>query len=278
MASVSGRSVRRVITPAVVIGNGVLVNIFSRALSIFFRKQRPVDFISGGQRNGSFDEQQPLLNSSHRHRQRPMPWFPHHLQRQLHRQFRNYRHPAATSWRAPFRRHSTSLCLEYLQPLRQTWPRSPAPPPPSLPGSSTPVQCLPGTAPSFISTFSAPPSASVTSPSSWSLPDRPVSAVMALSDFPPFHEMAPVDPGPSTATVSSQTPSFGDAFVVGPGYAPIPPKLVMKIMSVSLSSLRTCWRTTSAPKTPSPTPSWTESLWSPPKRRECRRSATSPPG
>ena len=51
-----------------------------------------------------------------------------------------------------------------------------------------------------------------------------------------------------------------------------------KSRRVALSSWRTCWRTTSAPKKPSPTPSWTESLWSPPKRRECRRSATSPPG
>ena len=252
MASVSGRSVRRVITPAVVIGNGVLVNIFSRALS----QQRAVDFFLGSSvlsissrvvnemvrsTNNSLSStlitpatagpssaapDAVISSSSSTSTPPPISQLPTPGGDELASAFSKALNESLPGIFAAFKANLASVPGAGVANTSQ-----PAPPPPSLPGSSTPVQCLPGTAPSFISTFSAPPSASVTSPSSWSLPDRPVSAVMALSDFPPFHEMPPVDPGPSTATVSSQPPSFGHAFVVGPGYAPIPPKLVLKITS-----------------------------------------------
>ena len=38
-------------------------SIVTAASGRFFLKQRPLDFMSGGRRNGSFDEQQPVLKS-----------------------------------------------------------------------------------------------------------------------------------------------------------------------------------------------------------------------
>lgn len=106
----------------------------------------------------------------------------------------------------------------------------PSPSLPSAPRASSPAQGQPGTVPPFISTFSLP-SSTVTSPVNWALPDRPVPAVMSLSDFPPFRDVPSVESGPSTASTTFKPPLLGHAFVVGPGYAPIPHKLVVKITS-----------------------------------------------
>ena len=86
----------------------------------------------------------------------------------------------------------------------------------SIPSSSTTSGNV--VVPSFISTYST-----VGNPVFTALGQPPL---MAISTPPTF--VSPAWPAPGTSTFA---PSVGKAFVVGPGYAPIPAKLVAKITS-----------------------------------------------
>ena len=86
----------------------------------------------------------------------------------------------------------------------------------SIPSSSTTSGIV--VVPSFISTYST-----VGNPVFTALGQPPL---MAISTPPTF--VSPAWPAPGTLTFA---PSVGKAFVVGPGYAPIPAKLVAKITS-----------------------------------------------
>ena len=86
----------------------------------------------------------------------------------------------------------------------------------SIPSSSTTSGNV--VVPSFISTYST-----VGNPVFTALGQLPL---MAISTPPTF--VSPAWPAPGTSTFA---PSVGKAFVVGPGYAPIPAKLVAKITS-----------------------------------------------
>ena len=86
----------------------------------------------------------------------------------------------------------------------------------SIPSSSTTSGNV--VVPSFISTYSAVGNPVFTAPG-----QLPLTAIPTPSSFVP-----PAWPAPGTSTF---TPSVGKAFVVGPGYAPIPAKLVAKITS-----------------------------------------------
>ena len=86
----------------------------------------------------------------------------------------------------------------------------------SIPSSSTTSGNV--VVPSFISTYSAVGNPVFTAPG-----QLPLTAIPTPSSFVP-----PAWPAPGTSTF---TPSVGKASVVGPGYAPIPAKLVAKITS-----------------------------------------------
>ena len=86
----------------------------------------------------------------------------------------------------------------------------------SIPSSSTTSRNV--VVPSFISTYST-----VGNPVFTALGQPPLMAISTPSSF-----ISPAWPAPGNSTFA---PSVGKAFVVGPGYAPIPAKLVTKITS-----------------------------------------------
>ena len=86
----------------------------------------------------------------------------------------------------------------------------------SIPSSSTTSGNV--VVPSFISTYST-----VGNPVFTALGQPPLMAISTPSSF-----VSPAWPAPGNSTF---VPSVGKAFVVGPGYAPIPAKLVAKITS-----------------------------------------------
>ena len=120
-------------------------------------------------------------------------------------------------------------------------------PPPASSSSGTPgpTSQSSGTlvVPSFISTYSSLGSPSVVS----SLP------AMSSTNLP---IVVGGSCGGATGTESSTFPNLNKAFVVGPGYAPVPYKLVSKITAGLLYTWLTYFQTISEPKKSSPKRLW----------------------
>ena len=140
---------------------------------------------------------------------------------------------------------------------------------PSNTGSSSfPISSSPGSAaglsagnivvPSFISTYCTLGNSSLSHPSLFGSHGVSSGALPATSQF--------VSPAFSTPVLApSVASSLHKPFVVGPGYSPIPAKLVTKIRAG-----RTCYRKTSRPKIPSPNRTWMGNCSFPPRRGYAR--------